>query len=132
MQEEMTRLRMAAAGEDGMLITGEARRDAAWFLPPGYAARPEPGSTVLTADLGGGPLALGVPMAQADLLPGEIRLTAGAAMLRLCPDGRVYLNLSLIHISPFQKVRKEDCLWKNRRFCGCSGCLPGCLLYTSR
>ena len=62
MQEEMTRLRMAAAGEDGMLITGEARRDAAWFLPPGYAARPEPGSTVLTADL------------------------------RLCPDGRVYLN----------------------------------------
>ena len=71
MQEEMTRLRMAAAGEDGMLITGEARRDAAWFLPPGYAARPEPGSTVLTADLGGGPLALGVPMAQADLLPGE-------------------------------------------------------------
>ena len=42
MQEEMTRLRMAAAGEDGMLITGEARRDAAWFLPPGYAARPEP------------------------------------------------------------------------------------------
>lgn len=31
-------------------------------------------------------------MAQADLLPGEIRLTAGAAMLRLCPDGRVYLN----------------------------------------
>lgn len=76
MQEEMTRLRMAAAGEDGMLITGEARRDAAWFLPPGYAARPEPGSTVLTADLGGGPLALGVPMAQADLLPGEIRLTA--------------------------------------------------------
>ena len=54
MQEEMTRLRMAAAGEDGMLITGEARRDAAWFLPPGYAARPEPGSTVLTADLGGG------------------------------------------------------------------------------
>lgn len=29
MQEEMTRLRMAAAGEDGMLITGEARRDAA-------------------------------------------------------------------------------------------------------
>ena len=40
MQEEMTRLRMAAAGEDGMLITGEARRDAAWFLPPGYAARP--------------------------------------------------------------------------------------------
>ena len=92
MQEEMTRLRMAAAGEDGMLITGEARRDAAWFLPPGYAARPEPGSTVLTADLGGGPLALGVPVAQADLLPGEIRLTAGAAMLRLCPDGRVYLH----------------------------------------
>ena len=92
MQEEMTRLRMAAAGEDGMLITGEARRDAAWFLPPGYAARPEPGSTVLTADLGGGPLARGVPMAPADLLPGEIRLTAGAAMLRLCPDGRVYLN----------------------------------------
>ena len=71
MQEEMTRLRMAASGEDGMLITGEARRDAAWFLPPGYAARPEPGSTVLTADLGGGPLALGVPMAQADLLPGR-------------------------------------------------------------
>ena len=33
-----------------------------------------------------------LPMAQADLLPGEIRLTAGAAMLRLCPDGRVYLN----------------------------------------
>ena len=28
----------------------------------------------------------------AALLPGEIRLTAGAAMLRLCPDGRVYLN----------------------------------------
>ena len=81
MQEEMTRLRMAAAGEDGMLITGGARRDAAWFLPPGYAARPEPGSTVLTADLGGGPLALGVPMAQADLLPEEIRLSAGAAML---------------------------------------------------
>ena len=75
-----------------MPTPGEARRDAAWFLPPGYAARPEPGSTVLTADLGGGPLALGVPMAQADLLPGEIRLTAGAAMLRLCPDGRVYLN----------------------------------------
>lgn len=58
----------------------------------GLCRRPEPGSTVLTADLGGGPLALGVPMAQADLLPGEIRLTAGAAILRLCPDGRVYLN----------------------------------------
>ena len=105
MQEEMTRLRMAAAGEDGMLITGEARRDAAWFLPPGYAARPEPGSTVLTADLGGGPLALGVPMAQADLLPGEIRLTAGAAMLRLCPDGRVYLNG--VEITPAGKLLQE-------------------------
>ena len=33
MQEEMTRLRMAAAGEDGMLITGEARRDAAAGQP---------------------------------------------------------------------------------------------------
>lgn len=92
MQEEMTRLRMAAAGEDGMLITGEARRDAAWFLPPGYAARPEPGSTVLTADLGGGPLALGRAHGTGDLLPGEIRLTAGAACRGSVPMGGCHLN----------------------------------------
>lgn len=92
MQEENTRLCMAAAGEDGMLIAGEARRDAVWFAPPGYMACPEPGTAVLAADLGGSPIGLGVPMPRADLVPGEVRLTAGAAELRLCPDGRVYLN----------------------------------------
>ena len=92
MQKEECRLQMAAAGENGLLVTGEVRRDTVWFLPPGYAACPEPGSAVLAAELGGGPLALGVPAQTAELRPGEVCLTAGAATLRLCPDGRVYLN----------------------------------------
>ena len=90
MQKEECRLQMAAAGENGLLVTGEVRRDTVWFLPPGYAACPEPGSAVLAAELGGGPL--GVPAQTAELRPGEVCLTAGAATLRLCPDGRVYLN----------------------------------------
>lgn len=75
-----------------MLITGEAPPGRRLVSAAGLCRRPEPGSTVLTADLGGGPLALGVPMAQADLLPGEIRLTARCCHAAALSDGRVYLN----------------------------------------
>lgn len=92
MQEEMTRLRMAAAGEDGMLITGEARR-----TPPGFCRRAMPPvrnravrcSPPIWAEALS-PWAC--PMAQADLLPGEIRLTARCCHTAALSDGRVYLN----------------------------------------
>ena len=91
MQQDSVRLCMAAAGRDGTLITGQVRQDSAVFAPLGYCYRLPEGTAVLTAELGGAPIALGVPMAAGDLQPGEIRLTAGAAEIRLCPTGEVVI-----------------------------------------
>lgn len=75
-----------------MLITGEARRDAAWFLPPGYAAvrnRAVRCSPPIWAEALS-PWAC--PWHRQTCSPGRSVSPPGAAMLRLCPDGRVYLN----------------------------------------
>ena len=75
----------------GAWIEGE-RRALAVYAPGGYHWVPGLGDEVLvlkTGERGELPCALGVPAQSGGLQPGEVLITAGAAAIRLKPDGTV-------------------------------------------
>lgn len=75
----------------GAWIGGE-RRTLAVYAPGGYHWAPGSGDEVLvlkTGERGEMPCALGVPARDGTLQPGEVLITAGAAAIRLKPDGGV-------------------------------------------
>lgn len=62
------------------------------FVPHGYAALPMEGSPLLTLELGGLPVGIGVPMDIHGLLPGEVRIAAHGGSIHLQQDGSVHIN----------------------------------------
>lgn len=86
---------VSIAGTSPAVITDGETRNLAVFGPGGYAWRPSAGDQVLVLKAGATDAVAGVKLTQAALLPGEIRISTGAASLRLLPDGTVALTGSV-------------------------------------
>lgn len=86
---------VTVAGESaGVWLEGE-RRGVTVYAPGGYHWVPALGEEVLvlkTGERGEKPCALGVPAGGQGLKAGEVMISAGAAAIKLSPDGRVEIT----------------------------------------
>lgn len=87
-------------GDPAGVSLGGERRWIGVYGPGGYSWRPTAGDKVLVLKAGAegeAPCLLGVPQAEAELKPGEVRITGGESSIflgqeRLELEGELYLN----------------------------------------
>lgn len=82
---------VTVGGQTPAVLTDGEERDVRILSPGGYYWRPAVGGEVLLSRQGT-PAVLGRLQERCDLLPGEVRIRAGKAGIRLLPDGSIYLE----------------------------------------